>query len=284
MKEQLTNKILSSFCLYFDNLLLTKGQAFKTRTGAPLYYLKDSRLPSSLKTFSSERKQWVYDSSVPGAVIASGVSGASGFSAFSNAIIPDFTNGRIISTSLVSGGAYSCSYSHKDVNVYITDEREEQLIFDTAGLSIQTSKIANSGIAPYTYALPAAFCFINGSNPETLQLGDDENKHNKITIRVVTIMDSTFVHDAVHSISHSAKDKCFCLLPSDKTPLDEFGNIKSQFSGQYNYQNIVNENSDDWVYIEKVRTSKLSYGSHETLQKDMKFGFVDFFVNYVGPA
>lgn len=284
MQEQLANKILSSFYLYFDNILLTKGKGFKTRTGAPLYYLKDGRLPSSLKTFSSERKQWVYDSSIVGAIVASGVTTPSGFSAWSAATIPDFNNGRIISTSLSSGAAHTCSYSHKDVNVYITDEREEQLIFDTVGLSIQTSLVANSGIKPYAYALPAAFCFINGSNPETLQLGDDDNKMNKFTIRVVTIMDNTFMHDAVHSISHSTKDKCFCLLPSEKTPLDEFGNIKAQFSGQYNYQNIVNENSDDWVYIEKVRTSKLSYGSHETLQKDMKFGFVDFFVNYVGPA
>lgn len=68
MRPQFQHELMTSFMLWFDNHLLTKGSAFSNQTGK-LYYHKDDRLPSSYNAFASSYKQWVTDSSVPGAII-----------------------------------------------------------------------------------------------------------------------------------------------------------------------------------------------------------------------
>jgi len=74
MKPQYQHKVMTSFLLWFDNHLLTKGEAFSNKTGT-FHYFDDSRLPDSYNTFSSPYKQFVNDSSIPGAIIKSGISG-----------------------------------------------------------------------------------------------------------------------------------------------------------------------------------------------------------------
>ncbi len=68
MKPQFQHEVMTSFMLWFDNHLLTKGEAFSNQTGQ-LYYFEDDRLPDSFNVFASPYKQWVTDSSVPGAEI-----------------------------------------------------------------------------------------------------------------------------------------------------------------------------------------------------------------------
>ena len=74
MKPQYQHKVMTSFLLWFDNFLLTKGEAFSNKTGS-FHYVSDSRLPSSYRAFSSPYKQFVNDSSIPGAIVKSGISG-----------------------------------------------------------------------------------------------------------------------------------------------------------------------------------------------------------------
>ena len=74
MKPQYQHKVMTSFLLWFDNFLLTKGEAFSNKTGS-FHYVSDSRLPSSYRVFSSPYKQLVNDSSIPGAIVKSGISG-----------------------------------------------------------------------------------------------------------------------------------------------------------------------------------------------------------------
>ena len=98
MKEQFQHKLTTSFFLWFDNFLLTKGEAFSNKTGEFFYY-DDTRLDSTYKAYGSPFKQWVTDSSVTGATVPSGVYIGGDFSGRNNGVVIDFENGR----ALVSG-------------------------------------------------------------------------------------------------------------------------------------------------------------------------------------
>ena len=75
MKPQYSHKLMTSFALWMDNYLLTKGEAYKNISGHSLTYNADPQLPDKI-IFSSAYKQWVYDSSVPGATVKNYISGA----------------------------------------------------------------------------------------------------------------------------------------------------------------------------------------------------------------
>lgn len=283
MKEQLSNKILSSFYLYFDNKVLKDGEAFTNVPSGKLYFQVDPKISPS-NTAVSNRKQWVYDSGISGAIIPTGAFVNGSFSDFATlGASPDFINGRVIGSSLNSSSDYYTSYSYKNVNLYLTDKTEEEIIFDTYGLSVKMNAVGNSGIAPYKYALPATFLFILNGDCKPLQLGDEDNMFNKFVIRAVTVMDDNFMHDAVHGIGKRMAYKHFPLVNSSMTPLNERGGFKSSLSGVYRYDSLCS-GAKEFVYIERVRSSKISYGSHEILQKNAKFGFIDFSVEFVGEA
>ena len=72
MKEQFQHKLTNSFFLWFDNFLLTKGEAFSNKTGSFFYY-SDDRLDTTYKAYGSPYKQWVTDSSITDANVPSGV-------------------------------------------------------------------------------------------------------------------------------------------------------------------------------------------------------------------
>ena len=103
MKPQYQHEVLTSFMLWFDNHLLTKGEAYSNKTGT-LHYFDDSRLPDSYKAYASPYKQWVNDSSATGStnpIIPTSFMG----SGRNDGVIFDFENGRIIET----GGNFGTS-------------------------------------------------------------------------------------------------------------------------------------------------------------------------------
>ena len=76
MKTQYENRVMSSFLLWFDHTLLDKGEAF-TNHNSKYYPVTGSF--AGYTTFGAPFKQFVTDSSITDATIASGayVSGTS---------------------------------------------------------------------------------------------------------------------------------------------------------------------------------------------------------------
>ena len=73
MKEQFQHRITTSFFMWFDNFLLTKGEAFSNKTGVFFNY-DDARLDSDYTVFGSAYKQFVNDNSIEGAIVKTGIS------------------------------------------------------------------------------------------------------------------------------------------------------------------------------------------------------------------
>ena len=126
MKEQFQHKLTTSFFLWFDNFLLTKGEAYTNRTGEFFYY-DDPRLDTAYKAYGSPFKQWVTDSAVTGATMPTGVYIGGSFSGRDDGVVLDFENGRALVSGSNTGLSLTGQFSVKDFNVYMTNDTEEDL-------------------------------------------------------------------------------------------------------------------------------------------------------------
>ena len=270
MIPQYQHKVMTSFLLWFDNHLLTKGEAFSNKTGT-LHYFDDSRLPDSYKSYSSPYKQWVTDSSISQANIPSSFMG----SGRSDNIIFDFENGRIIET----GGAFGTSetitgtFAVKDFNIYLTNETEEDLILESK--FVQNSRYGNSesGIKPYDQAVPAIF--INSETVQNVPFAFGGEDQTRMSIKAVVLAEDAYGLDGVLSIFADTRHKNINLIPFSGHPITEYGDLKN---GSYNYTTLANSyaNTEEPLYIEDVVVSKLSDKAQKQSIGDLKVGFIDF--------
>lgn len=270
--------------MWFDNYLLTKGQAYTNTTGK-LYYYSDERLPSTYKVFGSPMKQWVSDYSIAGATIPSGVyvngtfqGRATGASNTTSSNIIDFDNGRVLLSGIATGATVTGSFAVKDFNIYYSNDTEEDLIIEKK-FSINSRSIGTDQpityIPPYDQVVPAIFISNAYSQNEPFAFGGENLTVTKINALVIA--ENPYELDGVLSIFADSFNQTIVNVPFSNAPYTEYGDLKS---GYYNYQDIKNQNiSQQKFYIERVVTSKLSDKPRRALVNDLYVGFIDFDVS-----
>jgi hypothetical protein len=273
MKPQYQHKVMTSFLLWFDNHLLTQGEAFSNKTGT-LHYFDDSRLPSSYKAYASPYKQWVTDSSVTGSTNPTIPTSFMG-SGRSDGIIFDFENGRIIETGNAFGetAVITGTFAVKDFNVYLTNETEEDLILENKYVQNSRYTQSESGIKPYDQAVPAIFINQEVVNNVPFAFGGEDE--TRMTIKAVVLAEDTYSLDGVLSIFADSRHKNITLIPFSGHPATEYGDLDG---GSYNYTGVEDsyKNSEEPLYIENVTVSKLSDRAKKQAIGDLKVGFIDF--------
>ena len=272
MIEQYSHKLTNSFFMWFDNFLLTKGQAYTNTTGTFFNY-SDKRIDSDYKVFGSAYKQWVCDSSIDGAYIPSGVYVDGSFKSRDNGIKIDFENGRVLSTELSIHSNITGSFAVKDFNVYFTNETEEDLIFEKQ--YEKNSRIiqeVENYIKPYAECIPAIFLSIEGSQNKGFTIGGMEE--TTTMAKAVVLAEDSYQLDGVLSIFNDSRNEVFPLLSMSQHPYNEFNDLKT---GHYSYKQIKNKYLDSpLLYINNAKTSKLTDKARKSLANDMYVGFVDF--------
>ena len=172
MKEQFQHKLTTSFFLWFDNFLLTKGEAFSNKTGQ-LFNYEDPRLDSRYQAYGSQYKQWVTDSSIDGAVIPTGVFVVgSGTSGRDDGVVFDFDNGRALFSGSNANMTVTGEFAVKDFNVYLTNDTEDDLIVENK--YVVNSRIPSGPetfIKPYDDVVPAIFLSVSQAENEPFALG-----------------------------------------------------------------------------------------------------------------
>ena len=272
MKEQFQHKLTTSFFLWFDNFLLTKGEAFSNKTGEFFYY-DDTRLDSTYKAYGSPFKQWVTDSSVTGATVPSGVYIGGDFSGRNNGVVIDFEYGR----ALVSGSdedlTITGEFSVKDFNVYMTNDTEEDLV-------VENKYTVNSRLpsGPYTYIQPyddvVPAIFISSSDASNTPFALGGMQDTKVSMKAVILAEDTYQLDGVLSIFMDSIDECITPIPMTGYPTTELGDLKDN---SYNYTNVEDGYSGVIkFYVDDVRTSKLTDRDRKSLAHDLYVGFLDF--------
>ncbi len=269
MKRTYVHDLYSSFVLYFDHTLLTKGDAY-TNVNSLLYPINDDRL-KSFSVFGSPFKEWVYDSSVSGAQIPSGV--------YSNDVfIPrgqsglqlDFNNGRVIFSGGTNVSPVSGQFSAKEFNIFTTTKSDQELIFEQRIDFASQFPQSPSGIPGDKVVAPAIFIRFGSMTSDPFSLGGEYN--TKVPARAIILSDSNYALDGVGNIFVDQKEKNFLVF--SQTPLNEFGDLKT---GYYNYFDYLNEfyDSRKLAYLEEVDFVKPNIPK-ESLNPDLRIGFVDF--------
>ena len=283
MTPQYQHKLTSSFMLWFDNYLLTKGQAYTNTTGR-FYNYADERLPDVYSVFGSQYKQWVTDSSIAGATIPSGVyvgntfyGRATGANNDSATRILDFDNGRALISGLATGSIVTGSFAVKDFNVFYSNDTEEDLIVEKKFIvnkRIGTDETVTY-IEPYDQVVPAVYiCNASSQNLPFAFGGMDQTVTN---INAVVIAENTYQLDGILSIFNDSVDEVIVDIPFDQYPLTEYGDLKS---GYYNYLDFKNQYIENEKYfVESVKVSKMNDKARKSLVNDLYVGFIDFDVS-----
>lgn len=283
MIPQFQHQLASSFVLWFDNYLLTKGQAYTNTTGK-FYYYEDERVPSTYKIFGSPYKQWVSDYSISGATIPSGVfiNGAfsgrvTGADNSTSTRILDFENGRALISGASTGAAVTGAFAVKDFNVYYSNETEEDLLVENKFIpqSQIGTDLTKTYIQPYDQVVPAIYiCNASVENKPFAFGGMDQTTTN---LNALVIAENTYQLDGVLSIFADSRNESIVDVPFSDYPYTEYGDLKS---GYYNYQSLKTQyQNNNKYFIEKVRTSKLGDKPRKSLVNDLYVGFIDFNVS-----
>lgn len=272
MIEQFQHKLTTSFSLWFDNFLLTKGEAFSNKTGQ-LFYYSDERLDSRYKAFGSPYKQWVTDSSIDGATIPTGVFVNGSFSGRNDGIALDFNNGRALLSGSNTDLTVTGEFAVKDFSVYLTNDTEDDLIIENKYVVNSRLPYASEGaIAPYDDVVPAIF--LSTAQTENTPYAFGGMQDTQIQAKAVVIAEDTYQLDGVLSIFMDSIDETITPIPMSGYPITELGDLKG---GDYNYTGKEAEYAGQInFYIDKVRTSKLSDRTRRELANELYIGFIDF--------
>lgn len=275
MKELYSHKVMTSFYLWFDHMLLSKAQAYSNQT-TQLFYTKDDRLDDSFVTYSSPFKQWVADSSVAGAVIPTGVTGNAGLIGRSDGLKFDFDNGRIwLPSGFGTGQTISGGYAVKDFNTYVVSERDNQLIYDgNYQLNSRFMMIPQSGIDPYGYAVPACFLMNTSTENKPFAFGGQQDTKNKM--RAIIVTDNIYALDGCISLFRDLTESVIPLVDVKDDQFNEYGDLKS---GVYNYDQLAAANAGRYVYLEKVSATKLVSLANAKLSPALRYGIIDFYLS-----
>tara|TARA_R110000803_G_scaffold22018_4_gene54957 strand:+ start:36 stop:908 length:873 start_codon:yes stop_codon:yes gene_type:complete len=280
MIEQHHHKVTNSFILWFDNYLLDKGQAYSNKTGVQFEHYEDARLDSGYQAYGSPYKQWVTDSSIPGAVIADGVTvGNTPSGVYESGITGrrgmalDFDNGRALIEGVNNNYNITCDFAVKDFNVYFTNDTEEDLIVENKyELNSRIYSEPEGHIEPYDQVVPAVFITTATSQNKGFAFGGMEE--TTITISASVLAEDSYQLDGVLSIFNDSRNECFSLIPMSAHPFNEFNDLKS---GTYNYKDLSKEHDKcNSLYVNDVTTSKLTDRARKSLSNDMFVGFIDF--------
>jgi len=272
MKEQFQHKLTTSFFLWFDNFLLTKGEAYTNRTGEFFYY-DDPRLDTAYKAYGSPFKQWVTDSAVTGATMPTGVYIGGSFSGRDDGVVLDFENGRALVSGSNTGLSLTGQFSVKDFNVYMTNDTEEDLV-------VENKYTVNSRLpsGPYTYIDPyddvVPAIFISSSDADNKPFAFGGMQDTKVAMKAVILAENTYQLDGVLSIFMDSVNECLNPIAMTGYPITELGDLKDD---SYNYTSVKDGYSGDIkFYINEARTSKLTDRDRKSLAHDMYVGFIDF--------
>ena len=335
MKPQFQHELTTSFTLWLENYLLTKGEAFSNKN-SQLVFTEDSRLGVGLNRFSMPYKQWVFDTSIPGATVPEVVNidgvdrpksigvdpatltawdsskkyaikemvehlGQAWISAeptlegeepsvgdkwdditwtstqqAGQVLFVDYNNGRIISSEATQNSVINIDYAVKDLNVYVTNETEENLIVETKFNINSRFKQDELPIPPHSQVLPAIFINVTTNINDPFSLGGEDK--TTTDIRCVVMAENIFQLDGALSIFNDAAREPFAALSFEDYPINEFGDAPN-----FNYKDLIkhrlNVNPSAMHYIDRVDVSKLSDRVTRKIDPNTFVGFIDFEVS-----
>ena len=278
MNAGFDHKLLSSFYLWCDDRLSYFAQAYQPSINHTFVYVDTVDTPLNYNAFYSPYRQFMWSSdkiAIPDEVVIDGSTVKD-----KDGIYIDYNNGRVlVDTTSRHGSSQSLNitgdFAYKTVNIYITDETEESVILNSDFIispANQTYLQTNGGFSDKIYTVPAMFITLENSENVPFAMGGVDS--TVLNMRAVIVADSNYTLDGVLSLFRDSARTNFGLIEFEDFPFGEFSHIKQH---PYKYGDLI-DNSSEFVFVEEVRSSKLTDRSREkiTSSSDYKIGFIDF--------
>lgn len=266
MKAQFNNQLLSSFAMWMTNRVQNNGQGYKNYDVVTGYLQNEPSRTGFCYAFPY--KSLVYDSSVSGANILSGVYNQAGqFLTRASGMTLDYIHGRVFSPTNL-GTMVSGSLARQEYNVYVSTEEETEFYLERV--------FGENPSLPYTatggsYNRFAAPCIIlTNAYAKNLPFAFGGQDASQKTIRAFVISDNNYAQEAVTSLFTDSARSYFPLTTSDMSPINGYGDVKN---GYYNYVNIMNSQTPN-VLIEDVISLKM--GEKTNKNKNFTIAILEF--------
>jgi hypothetical protein len=272
MKVHYENKLMSSLLLMVDNYLLKKGEAFNNYSG--LFYPVKS-LYNNYYTYAAPFKQLVNDDHIPNATVMKTVyvDGVERNVGANNLHGVNHFQGQVYFTSDQGNSVISGNYAVKEFNVYLTNDPEQKLLFETKHHLNPKFSQQLSGLAPDAQPFPAVFIKNMGGTNTPFALGG--LNATSTMARLVVLADSNYKLDAACGL---LKDLHYNSIPiHTDLPFDALGSYTGL---DYNYGTLTPESPGP--LIQDVRVSKMSMiGDFQRLNPDVFSAFVDLDISTI---
>jgi hypothetical protein len=273
MKVQLDNILMSSMLMWMDNVILKKGEAYKNFSSQ---FYPVTNIYNGFYTYGLPFKQVVCDSSISGANILSGVYVNNNFKTIGQNNLTGISpqNGQVYFTSGQGTNTISGNYAVKDFNLYLTNQPEEEILFESQYQARPKTTQTPTGLAIEAITYPCIFLKNNGGINQPFAFGGQDN--TQILVRAVVMADNMFNLDALCSI---LKDTARDYVPLINSPFNNFGGLNS---GCYNYDSLT-QNIDvgtNGFYISEVNVSKI-FANLNAKNNQVFPAFIDFTLNNI---
>lgn len=235
MEPQFSNKLNSSFTLFVDHELLYTGGGY-TNTSSLFYDQSSSQDRNyGYYTYSSPYQGLVYDSSITGATIPTGLYvngtfnpvGTSGLEAI------NYNRGEAYFSSAPVGNV-SGDFSVKDYNIELTSLPETKILFETKYQINPRNSQTLSSNNPDERTLPIIFVKPRKSNSDEIAMGGFEE--NEDIYRLFIFTDNQFHLDATCSVLRDTVRKHFGHLELSEMPFNSLGGL---IDDSFNYRSSV---------------------------------------------
>jgi hypothetical protein len=239
MKKIIDHDIISSFKEFLSYSLLNDLEAFRN-VNVPLYATTPARRFAGKDVYGSPFAQWVYDSSIAGANIPSGVGalnrGVSGLSI-------DFKNGRVLVNSGVPITG-SIPVSIPDFNIYVTTTSAQKIFLENKFEYAPYLKAPTSAIKADSIIAPCIFVSYTSTENVPFQLGGVESTN--FSIQVAVFADNLHHLMGVQKVIRDMSDRVFPTL--SLTPFNELNDLKYGY-WDYTLVQQLNGNQENLIHI-----------------------------------
>ena len=283
MQPQYDHKIINSFYLWVEDRLARVGEASVTGINQNFVYSDlGTYVPPDMYAYYSNDRQFLTiggsnGTEITGVAIPSGVyiDGSFNPQSYTNStkVIVDNYNGRVlVSSNVGKTAAISGNFPRKEINTYITQHDEEELLLNQEFVVNGTSFLEETSQMGWDrYTIPAVFITQARSDNEPFALGGTDQTINNLTMVVIT--DNSYLLNGTMSLFKDTKNLQLPLLGAFDTPYGGFFDIKSI---PYTYTGYT-AGQTDYVHIDNVKTSVFKGGGKTTEALKGKYvGFVDF--------
>ncbi len=281
MKPQWDNLVTSSFLLYLDHILLSRGQAF-TNVESKLYPVQNTF--NGYYQYNFPFAQLVNDFSINGAIIPTGLYLNSVFCPVgtSGLVGINFERGSAyFSTGLISSIQVSGRYSIKDLNITLPNSPDLKVLFENKlNVRDKAGKIANSytGMGNDELSYPAIFCRSTNSESEPYAFGGLKDIKNNIGSYIFT--DSLFLLNATTSLLRDLKHEYVALLDTGEFPFNNLGYFKNNIPYNYTGITVGKVANGSGILINNVNitdfTKRGLFSEAQSLTTDCYFGVSEF--------